>query len=173
MFSDFKTHVIGVPQLVPQVTNTPFDGPNADEDFGREQVSGDPNDRYQFRTAPLRNVAVQPAFMHNGAFRSLDDAVRHHLDVFESALNYTPAAQQLAPDLDTSPDSIYPVLVRLDPLLTTPIMLTDEQFRQLVAFVRRGLLDPRARPEHLRKLVPKSVPSGRPVLLFEFPLTGP
>jgi cytochrome c peroxidase len=168
MFSDFQTHVIGVPQIVPYVTNTPFDGPNADEDFGREEVSGDPNDRYQFRTAPLRNVAVQPAFMHNGAFRSLEDAVRHHLDVFDSALNYTTAAQQLAPDLTTSPDSIYPVLARLDPLLATPIMLTDDQFRQLVAFVRHGLLDPRARPENLRRLVPKAVPSGRPVLFFEF-----
>jgi len=37
---------------------------------------------------------------------------------------------------------------------------------QLVDFVRNGLLDPRAKPENLRKLVPKSVPSG--VLIFEF-----
>jgi hypothetical protein len=61
-----------------------------------------------------------------------------------------------------------PVLARLDPLLANPIVLTDEEFRQLVDFVRNGLLDPRAKPENLRKLVPKSVPSGRPVLVFEF-----
>jgi len=36
--------------------------------FGREQITGDPQDRYKFRTSPLRNVAVQPTFMHNGAF---------------------------------------------------------------------------------------------------------
>ena len=169
MFSDFKTHVIGVPQIVPHVTNTPFDGPNANEDFGREEVSGDPQDRYKFRTSPLRNAAVQPTFMHNGAFRSLEDAVLHHLNVFDSALNYTTAAQQLDPDLTTSLDAIHPVLARLDPILATPVILTDDQFRQLVAFVRHGLLDPRAKRENLRRLVPKSVPSGRPVLFFEFP----
>jgi cytochrome c peroxidase len=30
------------------------------------------------RTSPLRNVAVQPTFMHNGAFTGLEDAMRHH-----------------------------------------------------------------------------------------------
>jgi hypothetical protein len=62
-----------------------------------------------------------------------------------------------------------PVLARLDPLLLNSIVLSDREFRQLVDFVTNGLLDPRARPENLRKLVPKSVPSGRPVLRFEFP----
>jgi len=38
------------------------------------QATGDPADRYAFRTAPLRNVALQPAFMHNGAFVRLEDA---------------------------------------------------------------------------------------------------
>ena len=61
-----------------------------------------------------------------------------------------------------------PVLARLDPRLANPARLTDDEFRQLVDFVRNGLLDARAKPENLRKLVPKSVPSGRPVLVFEF-----
>ena len=61
--------------------NMIFDGPGADEDFGLEQVTGDPADRYKFRTSPLRNVALQPAFFHNGAFTRLEDAIRHHLDV--------------------------------------------------------------------------------------------
>ena len=83
MFSDFQDHVIGVPQIVPRVTNSVFDGPLANEDFGREEVTGDPADRYKFRTSPLRNVALQPTFMHNGAFTSLEAAVRHHLNVAE------------------------------------------------------------------------------------------
>jgi cytochrome c peroxidase len=106
--------------------------------------------------------------MHNGAFTSLKDAVRHHLDVLDSALNYTPTSQNLAVDLTGPMGPINPVLARIDPILATPINLTTDQFRQLVAFVRDGLLDPRARPENLRKLIPKSVPSGRPVLIFEF-----
>jgi cytochrome c peroxidase len=130
------------------------DGAGANEDFGREQITGDPHDRYRFRTSPLRNVAVQPTFMHNGAFTSLEDAVRHHLDVVASARNYTPASQHLAADLSGPTGPIEPVLARVDPILATPIALTNEQIDQLVAFVRDGLLDPRATPERLRRLVP-------------------
>jgi len=62
---------------------------------------------------------------------------------------------------------IEPVLARVDPLLAAPINLTDEEFSRLVDFVRNGLLDQRARPENLRKLIPRSVPSGFPVLRFD------
>ncbi len=40
MFSDFRRHVIGVPQIAPLFGNLAFDGPRADEDFGLEQVTG-------------------------------------------------------------------------------------------------------------------------------------
>jgi cytochrome c peroxidase len=169
MFSDFDEHVIGVPQITPLVTNNDFDGEDANEDFGKEQDTGNPEDRYKFRTSPLRNVAVQPTFMHNGAFTTLEDAIRHHLDVVASATAYTPASQNLAPDLSGPMGPIEPVLERLDAVLATPIPLTEEEIEQLVAFVENGLLDPRARPENLKRLVPKSVPSGRPVHSFEFP----
>ena len=173
MFSDFTQHVIGVPQIAPAVGNPlagnmTFDGPGLNEDFGLEQVTGDPNDRYSFRTSPLRNVALQPTFFHNGAFTRLEDAIRHHLDVPASVTNYEPVAAGLAPNLTGPPGPMAPVLARLDPLLAVPIHLTDEEFRQLVDFVSNGLLDPRALPENLRTLVPKAVPSGRPVLTFEF-----
>ena len=167
MFSDFKTHVIGVPQIHPAVTNSVFDGPGADEDFGLEQVSHDPADRYEFRTTPLRNLAVMPAFMHNGCFTTIEDAVRHHLDVFESARGYRP--DHLDPDLRGALGPIEPVLERLDPLLASPIALSDAEFGQLVGFLRYGLLDPRALPENLRTLVPGQLPSGRAPLTFEFP----
>jgi hypothetical protein len=49
-----------------------------------------------------------------------------------------------------------------------PHRLTDEEVADLVAFVGHGLLDPRARPERLRRLVPDALPSGRPPLVFEF-----
>src|SRR4051812_18258245 len=81
MFSDFKRHVVGVPQIAPVETNSSFDGAGKDEDFGLEQVTSNPDDRYMFRTSPLRNLALQPAFFHNGCFTRLEDAVRFHLDV--------------------------------------------------------------------------------------------
>jgi cytochrome c peroxidase len=62
---------------------------------------------------------------------------------------------------------IEPVLERIDPILATPIILADDEFRQLVEFIRDGLLDPRAKPKDLRKLIPSSVPSGFPVLGFQ------
>ena len=168
MFSDFQRHVIGVPQIAPLNGNLTFDGPGEDEDFGLEQVTGNAEDRYRFRTSPLRNLALQPAFFHNGAFTRLEDAVRHHLDVFTSARNYDPIRADIAADLTLLRGPIEPVLARVDPLLATPIALSDEEFQQLVDFVRQGLLDRRAEPEHFRKLVPHSVPSGRAALVFQF-----
>jgi cytochrome c peroxidase len=173
MFSDFNQHVVGVPQIAP-APNTPaagnviFDGPGENEDFGLEQITGNTDDRYKFRTSPLRNVVLQPAFFHNGAFTRLEDAVRHHLDVFTSARNYDPVRAGVAADLTVVRGPIEPVLAGVDPLLGTPISLSEDEFSSLVDFVRDGLLDKRARPEQLRKLVPQKVPSDRPILVFEF-----
>lgn len=166
MFSDFKQHVIAVPQISPSVGNVTFDGPAGNEDFGLEQVTGKATDRYAFRTTPLRNVAVQPTFMHNGAFATLEDAIRHHLDVRASVLGYTGAG--LPADLAGPRGPIAPVLERLDPRLRHRVALSHDEFAQLVDFVRNGLLDPRARPEQLRALVPATLPSGKQLHKFEW-----
>jgi cytochrome c peroxidase len=164
-------HVLGIPQIAPVygvgTGNVAFDGPGAVEDFGREEFTGDPADRYQFRTSPLRNLALQPAFFHNGCFTRLEDAVAHHLNVIRSAHRYDPAMAGLAPDLTLRQGPLLPVLRRLDPLLRTPTPLSRFEFDALVAFLRDGLLDPRATPANLRRLIPPSVPSGMPVLDFE------
>jgi cytochrome c peroxidase len=167
MFSDFRQHVVGVPQLAPASTNVTFDGPGADEDFGLEQVTGSAADRYAFRTSPLRNVALQPAFFHNGAFTRLEDALRFHLDAAAGAAAYDPARAGVDADLRGPTGPTAPVLERLDPLLRTPVALSDEEFRQLLAFVRDGLRDPRATPGRLRKLIPERLPSGRPLHDFQ------
>jgi len=169
MFSDFRDHAIGVPQIVPELTNNTFDGTDANQDFGREDTTGDPADRYAFRTAPLRNIALSPAFMHDGAFLSLERAIRHHLDVVASARSYDPVVEGLPADLAGEVGPVEPLLARLDPLIISPQRLAAAQLDALVAFVKHGLLDPQARPEKLRSLVPKQVPSGRPVLTFQFP----
>lgn len=165
MFTDFEHHVLGVPQLVPADTNVTFDGPDERQDFGRERVTGNAADRYAFRTSPLRNVGLQPTFMHNGAFTTLEEAIRHHLDATASARGYVPDA--LDEDLrDLGP--IEPVLQRLDPLISDPPVLDEEQLDELIAFVGEALTDPRAEPDRLRHLVPASVPSGEPVHDFAF-----
>jgi cytochrome c peroxidase len=166
MFSDFRQHVIGVPQVVPTFGNVAFDGPDENQDFGLAQVTGNDADRYMFRTAPLRNAAIMPAFMHNGAFIRLEDAIRHHLDPYVSARSYTTTL--LPADLQGALGPIEPVLERLDPLLQTPVLLSDREFSELVDFVRYGLLDPRILPERLKTLIPKRVPSGSQTLTYHF-----
>ncbi|MBV9959349.1 MAG: hypothetical protein JO360_13065, partial [Acidobacteria bacterium] len=156
-----------VPQVKPNSGNVTFDGPGENEDFGLEQVTGNASDRYLFRTSPLRNVSLQPAFFHNGAFTRLEDAINHHLNAVASARRYSPARAGLDQDLQGRPGPIQPVLNRLDPLIAAPPVLTEVQFSDLVEFVRNGLLDPRARPENLRSLIPKHVPSGRAIQNFQ------
>jgi len=164
MFSDFKQHVAGTPQIAPSFGNVTFDGPGANEDFGLEQVTGSSADRYAFRTSPLRNVALEAAFMHNGAFVSLDDAIRYHLDAVSGATMFSPI--KLPPDLRGPTGPSEPVLDKLDPLLRRQVWLTDDEFKSLVDFVRNGLLDPDARPERLRRLIPEKLPSGRANLIY-------
>ena len=171
MFSDFENRVIAVPQIAPEfgvgLGNMIFDGPGQDEDFGLAQITGEEADRYKFRTSPLRNVALQPAFFHNGAFTRLRDAITHHLDVASSARNYDPVAAGVDADLTHRIGPVEPMLERVDPILANGIRLTTEELDNLVAFVEEGLLDPRAAPQELCALVPPAVPSGASLLEFE------
>ena len=170
MFSDFREHVIGVPQIAPRVDqHSCSTGPGANEDFGLEQVTGDPADRYAFRTSPLRNVALQPAFMHNGAFTSLEDADRAPPRCRSIRTHLRPGAAGLDPDLTGPPGPIEPALSRLDVLVATERDLSSDQVDAVVSFRAHGLLDPRATPDRLRRLVPDTLPSGRAPLTFEFP----
>jgi cytochrome c peroxidase len=125
-------------------------------------------DRYTFRTSPLRNVALQPAFFHNGAFTRLEDAIRYHSDAHFYGRSYDPAAAGLPPDLQRM-GPIEPALGRLDARLSDPSSLTEAELQDIIAFVREALLDERAKPENLMKLIPAELPSGLPPLVFERP----
>src|SRR5262245_49952879 len=171
MFSDFESRVAGVPQIAPVygtgTGNFQFVGDANDEDFGLEDITGDAADRYKFRTSPLRNLALQPAFFHNGAYTRLEDALRHHLDPAGTARFYNPFAAGLDRDLAQRQCPIDDVLARLDPRLQVPVHLSEEEFADLLAFLREGLLDPRADPANLEELIPDSLPSGLPPLTFQ------
>ena len=169
MFSDFQPRRIGGPQLVPQfgvgTGNMIFDGPGQNEDFGYEQTEGgDGRFRYTFRTAPLRNLKVARAYFHNGAFGTLEAAIKHHLDVEASLRHYNPRTNKVPADLLPGP---YQGILDagIDPLLATPIELTTREFDDLVEFVREGLFDERV----LRfcDQIPGSVPSGIRLQRFE------
>ena len=137
---------IGVPQVAPSLRQRDVRRPRArTRTSGSSRSPGTPADRYTFRTSPLRNVALQPAFMHNGAFVRLEDAIRHHLDASGQATRICPAAGSPA-DLRGPTGPIVPVLERLDARLRKPVALSPSEFDALVDFVRDGLLDPAATP---------------------------
>jgi len=185
MFTDFDTYVAGIPQIAPKSFglrpggdplnaadfpgNFAFSGEAFDEDFGREEVTGDPADRYKFRTSPLRNIALQAAFFHNGSFTRLEDALRYHLETLNLAPSYDAGAAGLDADLTVRKGPIQPVLDRLEPRIAAlgDLNLSPPEFEDLLAFLRDGLLDPDARPEKLCKQIPVTVPSGLKVLKFQ------
>ena len=171
MFSDFENHRIGVPQLTPvfgkKTGDVIFDGPESNQDFGAEQISGNSEDRYKFRTSPLRNVALQPTFFHDGAFTRLEDAVSHHLDVVTSVRNYNPERAGVKKDLQILSPVTEPLLENLDPLVKNPVSLSNQEFNDLVQFLKTGLLDSRVSSKELCKLIPERLPSGRKLQEFE------
>ena len=83
-FTDENFHTIAIPQFGPGKG----DGATGDDDFGRGRESGNPDDRYQFRTPALLNIALTAPYDHDGAFATLTEVVRHYRNPQASATNY-------------------------------------------------------------------------------------
>ncbi|HEX5004293.1 MAG TPA: cytochrome c peroxidase [Gemmatimonadales bacterium] len=156
LFTDQRFANIGVPQV------GPGRGTEAPRDIGRADVSGAVADRYAFRTPSLRNTAITGPWMHDGAYSTLEGAVRHYLDVASSLQHYDTsqlpvAVQGLVVD-DAA--SIADILSTLDRRVALALDLSDAEVADLVAFLE-ALTDPLVR-ERLSD-IPASVPSGLPV----------
>ena len=151
LMSDFEFHSIGVPQSGPGIENG--------KDYGRYHVTGDPKDKYKFRTAPLRNVSLSSPYFHTGFIDNLEDAVKHHLDPLYYADKY-------------KSDGGFVMTVEqiesISPILTSGIRLDANEVAQIVKFLET--LESKADKEMLRKIIPRSVPSGLevPVLLEDY-----
>lgn len=50
----------------------------APADLGRFEVTGDPLDRWRYRTPTLRNIALTAPYMHDGGLNTLEDVVRFY-----------------------------------------------------------------------------------------------
>jgi cytochrome c peroxidase len=157
--SDFRHHDTGLAQIGPGKG----DGPDGRDDFGRERVTGDPGDRYAFRTPPLHNVALTGPYGHAGEFGRLRAHVQHYIDPEASLLDYRierhVAERALWPSLLDNRDD---VLAWLAPELGALAFPRPGQVRaRRIARFLEALTDPSAasRPQ----LVPASVPSGLPV----------
>jgi cytochrome c peroxidase len=146
----------GVPQLGPGT------GQGAPLDLGRGEIINSEFYRFAFRVAPLRNVELTAPYFHDGAFQTLEAAVRHYNDVAASLRNFD--VNQLMPAVRGSYHgdvaTINAVLATLDFRVRTPLDLTDGEIGQLVTFLK-ALTDPAARD--LGAIAPTRVPSGLPL----------
>ncbi len=153
LLTDLKFYNLAVPQIGPgKGREQPFD-------LGRARETGNDCDRYAFRTAPLRNVALTGPWMHNGAFTSLAAVIRHHVQPAASLQNY--AVAQLAPDLQDTcldqPAVIAAILTTQSSSASEGFPLTEAQLADLLAFLD-ALTSPSALD--LAHTIPTAVPSG-------------
>lgn len=151
---------VGVPQIGPGMgLSAPLDG-------GREDVfAGQPRNQaplFQFRIAPLRNVELTAPYMHNGAYATLEEVVRHYNNVDSALKAYDPS--QLDPAIRESyhgdAATVAKVQLTVDGRLRQNMRLTPEEQRQIIEFLK-SLTDPSAKA--MGGVVPASVPSGLPV----------
>lgn len=155
LLTDQDFHNIAVPQLGPgKAPHQPFD-------LGRALVTDRKPDLFAFRTPPLRNVALTGPWMHNGAYTTLEGAVRHHLDPAEALLTYD--ASQLDPSLQGTvlddSTTIAALLATLDPQ-AKKIDLSEAEIADLLAFLE-SFTSPSL--SALESTIPATVPSGLPV----------
>ncbi|WP_036248536.1 cytochrome-c peroxidase [Methylobacter marinus] len=160
--TDHDFHALGVPQIGPGKG----DGFNGHDDYGREQVTGDANDRYRFRTPTLRNVAVTGPWGHDGAYNTLEAMVRHHLNP-EQSLNAYDAAQAVLPsraDLDAQDFIVHnddtSRFNLANSIEINPVALNDNEIKLLLDYLH-ALTDPNSLD--LRYTAPARVPSGLPL----------
>ena len=154
--TDHKFHAMGAPQIGPGKAER-FESHARDE--GRFRVTGDPADRYAFRTPSLRNVTLTAPYGHAGAHRDLYDFVAAHVDP-EAALGAYDIGSALLPalavdDLRAAGDYTEIAAAAQHGADSQPADITA-----LVAFLQ-SLTDPDAVTGRLG--VPDTVPSGLPV----------
>ena len=152
LLTDLQFYNLGVPQIgAGKGREQPFD-------FGRARETGYLLDMYAFRTPPLRNVAITGPWMHNGAFTSLETAVRHHFEPLptydESQL--TSLMQATVPE----DPAVCHIAASAPSLAATTPPLTDAEVNALLAFLH-ALTSPSALD--LEHTIPERVPSGLPV----------
>ncbi|PRY93286.1 cytochrome c peroxidase [Hasllibacter halocynthiae] len=156
--TDHAFHAMGAPQIGPGKAAR-FERHRRDD--GRMRVTGDPSDRFAFRTPSLRNVTRTGPWGHTGAHGDLGAFLRHH----SGASGWTPGEAVLVPFagvdagagdlLGWAEDGAAIEAARV------PVRPLDEaEVEALLAFLA-ALEDPVALAGRLG--VPRRVPSGLPV----------
>lgn len=147
--SDGEFHNVALAQFGPGLG----DGTGRD-DYGRYRVTGDPIDRYAFRTSSLRNVELTAPYGHAGQFADLADFVAHYSLSADALLAF---GDELPSELSsTLLGNTAAVLATRDELLDG-VEFDESTVDELVDFLG-ALTDEAARD--LGAGVPRTVPSG-------------
>jgi cytochrome c peroxidase len=136
---------------MPQIGRGKGDGDTGSDDFGRNRVTGTDSDKYAFRTPSLLNVTETGPWGHDGAFTTLEAAVRYHLDpqtAFDgydvNQLEASIVSSGQTADMQTNTQNALDTLAsnRTKGIVSIQnVELTDEQVADLMAFLST-LTDP-------------------------------
>jgi cytochrome c peroxidase len=154
-FSDDKFHDVAVVQLGPGEGN----GASLTDDYGRMNVTGNPADKYLFRTTPLRNVELTAPYGHDGAYTTLKEFIEHYSESDKKLLDFDPKELDASLQTTLMTSNKEDILANRDTLLTG-VVLTPDVVDKLVAYMG-ALTDDAARD--LSHVIPATVPSGLPV----------
>ena len=161
LLTDHKFHAIAVPQFGGGKMPA---GHESAADRGRQSITNNPADAFAFRTPALRNVALTAPYMHDGAFATLETAVRHHLDPIDSLLKFQAGDVRLPKHLELAErDFKFMTEAKvIDEMIAAndlePTSLTFDEIAALVTFLREGLTEKGASQGRLGPV--KQVPSG-------------
>lgn len=167
--SDQQFHAIAMPQIGSGRGSNSPGKTGGHEDFGRQQVTGDPVDTLKFRTPILRNVALTAPYGHSGAYNSLRAVVEHHLDAVNSLYDYNNNRQAILPTHPTLDAENYIAMDdpdRVDYIAEhseiSPLYYTDEDVDRILDFLH-ALTDTSSIDLRENQDVVNGVPSGLPL----------
>jgi cytochrome c peroxidase len=163
--TDLDFHAIAMPQI----GSGRGSGPDGTEDYGREQVTGDPEDLLKFRTPTLRNVALTAPYGHGGAYDTLRGVVEHHLDAVNALYAYNDNREAVLPTHPTLDDENYAAMDDPDAVdriadanELEPMNYSDADVDRLIDFLN-ALTDPSSTDLRSDQDVVNGVPSGIPL----------
>lgn len=166
--TDNGFHSIALPQVGPGKRGSEYVPQRYWTDFGRELVTESPEDRYRFRTPSLRNVELTAPYGHDGAYNSLEDIVRHHLEPEQMMMAYDCRTMLVTPYRKTPRNFDCKLMEseeeRRDILASSElpkVTLNDSEVEAILAFL--GALTDQSMRDRSEQ-VPESVFSGLPVI---------
>jgi cytochrome c peroxidase len=146
-FSDYDFHSIGVLDEDDRI----FSG---FRDLGRFSVTGVEDDRFKFRTPPLRNILNTPPYFHNGSALEIGEAIYQHISPLRNSNRYHESGRFLMTNEQTN---------NVSSIIRNKLLLDEADVNHLIQFL--DSLSYFIPDEQLELFIPDNVPSG---LIFDF-----